>query len=411
MLIFLDPQSPRWGADLRWIGEQFVAEDRFALLPFHFLHSTLPAIGGRIGLFQQAGERVGLAVLLPRQRTVGASHTYTLRYHHLRGRPQLDPEELDSLAAAHLEHNPFFFYDPSAPRYFAPTHQMIGVVDIGRPTAQEAEEVRRLQGRIWGAALEDLYPADIHSIDFALGTSLVARVEERVVGFLIGFYKFGGPGLPGDWHERLGGDYRLESQIMGVLPDYRGLRIASLLKKVQAEQAWREGIGVINWTADPLQYANAALNFGLLRAVAFDFYPDYYPFRNELNQAPASRFALTWLVGSRRVAETLAFNAKADVLALSRHPHVVRVNDGWRSALWDVDASHIAIEIPADWTAMQQDDLVEAQRWRSATDALFTHYIGREDGRYAITGVGVDGERRYLVGERASDALWARLVL
>ncbi|MCB0069727.1 MAG: hypothetical protein KDD77_21335, partial [Caldilineaceae bacterium] len=61
------------------------------------------------------------------------------------------------------------------------------------------------------------------------------------------------------WTERFNGAFRLESQTMGVLPEYRGLRIANLLKKQQAELAWREGIGVVHWTADPLQYPNAAL--------------------------------------------------------------------------------------------------------------------------------------------------------
>lgn len=75
---------------------------------------------------------------------------------------------------------------------------------------------------------------------------------------------------------------------MGVLPAYRGLRLGYLLKGY-AEHAVAQGICAIHLQFDPLQYVNAALNFGLLRAVSFTFTPDYYPFRNALNRSPASR--------------------------------------------------------------------------------------------------------------------------
>jgi predicted GNAT superfamily acetyltransferase len=134
--------------------------------------------------------------------------------------------------------------------------------------------------------------------------------------------------LPADWTERFNGGFRIESQTLGVLSDYRGLRIANLLKKRQAELAWREGVGVVSWTADPLQAPNAALNFGLLKAVAFEFAPDLYPFRNELNRVHASRFGLTWLVGSKRVRDTPAIGARADILDLRATPADPRANDG-----------------------------------------------------------------------------------
>ena len=85
-----------------------------------------------------------------------------------------------------------------------------------------------------------------------------------------------------------------------------GRGLATALKSAQAELARQAGIDVVNWTADPLQWPNAVLNFGRLRAVAFEFLPDYYAFRNELNRVAASRVALTWLVDSPRVRQGLA---------------------------------------------------------------------------------------------------------
>lgn len=408
-LTLLDPQGSEWNAQLEWIDQHLRIHAQQSLFPHHFLHATLPRIGGQIGFVETDGKRVGVAFLFPRQRSTGADLVYTLRYHHLPGQPQPAADELTAFASAFLEHAPLHFYDADAPQYYSPTHQLLGAVDIGRPDAREAEAVRVLHQQIWGAAPDALYPTDIHSIDFAAGTSLVARVEGAAVGFLIGFYKFGGAALPADWHERFGGDYRLESQIMGVQPAMRGLRIASLLKQVQAEQAWREGIAIVNWTADPLQYANAALNFGLLRAVAFDFHPDFYPFRNELNRVQASRFGLTWLVGSRRVREVLIPSAKATVLDLTHHPGIVQVNQNWQRLDLQASASMIAIEIPEDWTSVQQRDSMAAQHWRNATDTLFSRYVGQQPDQYVITGVAVESDRRFLIGEQVDDALWRRL--
>jgi predicted GNAT superfamily acetyltransferase len=196
---------------------------------------------------------------------------------------------------------------------------------------------------------------------------------------------------------------------MGVLPDFRGLRIGYLLKKIQAEQALAQGIGVIHWTVDPLQYPNAALNFGLLRAVSFTFTPDYYPFRNELNRSPASRLSLTWLIGSARVRNVPLFDAQSTIIHLAHQSEIVPVNYGWQRIDLAVDAPLIAIEIPANWTKLQQEQPDDALQWRAATDQLFSHYVGSAPGNYVITDAGVDGEQRFLIAQRAEDALWARL--
>jgi predicted GNAT superfamily acetyltransferase len=214
--------------------------------------------------------------------------------------------------------------------------------------------------------------------------------------------------------ERFGGDLRLESQTLGVLPAHRGAKIGFLLKKRQAELAQAAGIGIINWTVDPLQWPNAVLNFGRLRAIAFDFTPDYYPFRNELNRVAASRFSLTWLVQSARVQMALSpttttAEPASTLLDLRQEPGIVRVNEGWQVQVTHPTAPRIAFEIPADWTALQQQDLDAALAWRTTTDALFQRLIGPAPGQYVITTVGLQDERRYLIGEQVSDELWLRL--
>ena len=297
----------------------------------------------------------------------------------------------------------------------------------GRPSAAEAATARALQRSVWGSDADALYPTDLYSADFGAGTSLVARMGQNrleeghgqtewageVAAFLLGFWRLGGSILPSVWRDLLGNDpardRRLESQIMAVLPTYRGHRLSYLLKRTQGEHALRQGVSLVNWTADPLQFANAALNFGLLRAVAFDFYPDYYPFRNELNRVPASRLGLTWLPGSQRVRNLPLIGAKSRIVNLAAQPALPRLNDGATALHGHADAPELAIEIPPDWTALQRDEPEVASQWRATTDELFANYLGINDGDYVITGVGRDGEQRYLVAERASESLWRGL--
>ena len=417
----VDPHSPQWNATIDQIGAQLHAGQNPALFPYHFLQVVLPKLGGHITWLLERDERVGVGFLFPRYmlRRPGDDSppppvpAYTLRYHAIlqAGAPTPELAQAATAAvAAQLNCPHITFYDPLGNDHtYSGSTQVIHNVDMGRPYADEAPQIPALHHHIWGSPPEYLYPADIHSDQFAAGTSLVARVDGRLVGFLFGFFKFGGPDLPTDWETRFRGRLRLESQTMGVHPDYRGMRIGNLLKRLQAEQARQAGIAVVNWTADPLQFANAALNFGLLRALAFHHYPDFYPFRNALNRVPASRFALTWLVESARVRDIPLTGARTLMLDLTQHPHIQRVNDGW----WQVDYTAtndlIAVEIPADWTAIQQRNLEEAIRWRSATDRVFTHYVGTRPGQYVITGVATAGDRRYLLGQQVSDGLWKQL--
>lgn len=400
------------------------------LFPYHFLQSLLGRIGGGLVIVGPALEQpIGVGFLFPR-RVGSHAREYTLRFHPLDmpaapgdrnrapvvpdARAQIAPDAIvqmveSQLGAFQMGGGRVVFYDPAAPHRYTPTYQTLGQVNIGRPSEGEAQAIRKLHQEIWGSAPEFLYPADIHSDDFRPGTSLIARVEDQAAGFLFGFYKFDGPALPPVWQERFRSDLRLESQTMGVLPAYRGMRIANYLKRVQADRAIADNIDIVHWTADPLQAPNGALNFGLLRAVAFSFYPDFYPFRNELNRVPASRFGLTWLVRSARVQEESSQAVRSRVMDLSRQPTILRVNDGVDFANFEADAPVIAFEIPANWTQLQQQAEEKAWRWRETTDALFSHYIGIDPGKYVVTGVGADGERRFLIAEQVNDALWARL--
>ena len=411
-IAIFDAAHPHWQNELDSTCAALQATQGALLFPQHFLRATFGRIGGKLVIATVDGIRSAVGFLFPRhlQTQPSTRHAYTLRVHWLTAEASASmATQLVEACSSALDGAQIVYYDPTGPHSYCATHQIVGPVDIGRPSAAEAAASRAIQGAVWGAADDALYPADLHSAEFGAGTALVARVDGEPAGFLFGFYRFGGSTLPAGWQTRFNGDFRLESQTLAVLPAYRGLRIASLLKQVQAERAWSEGIRIVNWTSDPLQYPNAALNFGLLRAVAFEFLPDMYSFRNELNRVPASRFAFTWLVGAKRVRNLPMVGAYAHVLDLRRQPEIMRVNNGVHWVDFTAQAPVIAIEIPDNWTLLQQLDLDAAQAWRATTDRVFAHYIGRAEGQYVATGVGADGERRYLLAERVNDALWEHL--
>lgn len=425
----LDRQAPDWETAVGDLRFRLGGGDNPTLFPQHYLASTFPKIGGEVACFSAAGALRALGFLFPRGLCVGR-RIYTLRYHEVPAGAEARARATDAMdtSTADDEYGSVseqvrqllgtvggllggarvVFYDPAMPHRFNPSSQRLpGGLDLGAPDAAEAVAIREAQAAIWGTAQEGLYPADLHTVGFGAGTTLVARREGELIGFLFGFYRFGGSVLPPAWAEQHGEELRLESQLLGVQALARKQGVGFLLKRAQAEEALAQGLGIVNWTVDPLQFGNAVLNFGRLKAVAFDFYPEHYTFRNRLNQVAASRFGVTWLVASRRVRAALVAERGATIVDLAGDATIPRVNAGSEGARFDVDAPTLAIEIPANWTAVQRDDLELAHRWRATTDRLFAHYLGPEPGRYAVTGVGQDGAARFLLAERITPALLA----
>ena len=404
----IDTAAADWPGELDRLRALLGAPDNPTLFPAHFLKATLPKIGGAVVTFRRDGELDAAGFLFPRALQAGR-RVYTLCFH---------PVAFDFDAAAAqarvgevgrlLGGAEVVFHDPGAPQRYAEVAAGESGITLAAPSGAEAAAIPQLQARIWGTSPDFLYPADLHAAGFGPGSTLVARRDGELVGFLFGFAKFGGSPLPARWARQFQGEFRQESQLLGVLPTVRQLGLGLLLKRRQGELARQDGVGVVNWTVDPLQFGNAVLNFGRLRAVAFDFYPDHYGFRNALNQVAASRFGITWLVQTAQVRRAIAGAERGPFVNLADHPAIARANDGWRVHRRDLAAPTIAIEVPADWTAVQHRDLAEATRWRETTDAVFAHYLGPQLGQYAIVDVGHDGDRRYLIAEQVTEAFLDR---
>ncbi len=373
------------------------------LVPDYFVKTSFARMGGGLAVLHDGDGPAPLAVglLFPRA-IVDGQPVYTLRLHA--PGPLPPAEELRATLELRLAPARVVIYLPEAGRTFAPTHTSSGGFDIGAPSLAELPAIRRLRSIIWGLGESEAYPDDLHSAEFAPATSLVARRHGRVVGFLLGFFRFGLPALEG-----LALPYRLdmlvESQTMGVAAACRGAGVAAALKREQARQALARNLDVIHWTADPLQFPNAVLNFGKLRAVAGEFYRAYYPFQNELNRISASRLGLVWLPRSARGRAALNETARPEHHGLSRFPGCAILNDGPHPRPGPYDAPHLALEVPADWTALQRDDLHTAAAWRATSDALLETLLGFAPGRYLIGDTAIEDGQRYLVAHRFDPAL------
>lgn len=407
-IAWLDPKASTWNADVASLRLALGAPGNPTLFPLHFLQVTLPRIGGQVVLARRGDRLVAAGFLFPRT-CQAREQTFALRWHRLNEAEAVDGARAAALLEPLVAGARILLYDPSAPHHYQATSGMPSPagLSIGHPDAEEARSIRLLQRAIWQSEPDDLYPIDIHSAGFGAAHSLVARSDGAMVGFLFGFYAFAGPAVPQAWPVRTG--FRLESQLLGVAPERRGQGIAAALKAAQAHCARELGIDLVHWTFDPLQFANALLNLGRLRAVAYTFYPRLYRFHNVLNRVDASRLGVTWLVHSGRVRAALAGQAPAELRDLSADRSIVRVNDGCDTLRFDVDAATIALEIPAQWTALQAAALDEARAWRHTTDALLAHYLGPAEGRYMVTGAGQDGPRCYLIAERVDQALLQRV--
>jgi predicted GNAT superfamily acetyltransferase len=380
-----------------------------SLFPGHFLKATFPKMGGRIAVLHRGDEMVGFGFLFPRELR-GGRRAFTMRLHGADSTFQTPPDAV-AAAVAEVIGADVQWYDPTAPATYASSAPAEDGLVLHRPDARDARRIRELQAQIWHPNSPDaLYPADLHALDFRPGTSLVARVDGGLAGFLFGFYKFDGAALPRPLAARYATEFCLESQLIGVLPGFRGRHVSVALKQKQAELAHAEGIHVVNWTFDPLQYANAHLNLGRLGGVGFDFYPNYYDFHNDLNVAPASRLMVTWLIDSARVGTALVGHGFPE-LDLGAEPDVIRLNRGAEVVASPNGARRVAIDIPANWTELQRDparrDL--ALGWRKTTDEILGTWLGIAEGQYALTGTGREGDRCYLIGERLDEGLLSRL--
>ena len=174
----------------------------------------------------------------------------------------------------------------------------------------DLREAVRLQKVIWGFEDLELLPVRLFVVAQRVGGQTMAAFDgEKMVGFLIAV-----PGVKSD------GTHYLHSNMMGVLAEYRNLGVGRQLKLAQREEALGRGIGMIEWTFDPLELKNAFFNVERLGAVVERYVLNQYGITSSALHGglPTDRCIASWHLESDRVRRVVAGEAAAAVETVER---------------------------------------------------------------------------------------------
>src|ERR1700678_4716630 len=165
---------------------------------------------------------------------------------------------------------------------------------------QGLEELRTcssLQEEVWNFADADLVPLRMFVVAEKVGGQVMVAFDgNEMVGFALS--------VPGT---RSGYTY-LHSHMLAVRGEYRNSGLGRRLKLLQREDAIARGIGLIEWTFDPLEIKNAYLNIEKLGAIARRYNVNQYGITSSPLQGglPTDRLVAEWWLKSKRVEAVLA---------------------------------------------------------------------------------------------------------
>ena len=211
----------------------------------------------------------------------------------------------------------------------------------------------RVERKVWKSADLDVVPVSLFVVAAETGGQVIGAFHGRyLVGFTLAF-----AGLR---------DRKpfLHSHMTAVLGAYRDRGIGRRLKSFQREDALSRGIGLVEWTFDPLITKNAYFNFMRLGATARRYHPDLYGITTSPLHAglPTDRLIAEWQLRSPRARRVLA--GKRATPAFSKKAK--------------------RITIPAAIEDLRKNDLAAAMRVQAQTRAEFLKWFGNG---YAATAV------------------------
>jgi predicted GNAT superfamily acetyltransferase len=223
-----------------------------------------------------------------------------------------------------------------------------------------------LERRIWGPGYDDVVPVPILAVTVHRGGVLIgAFAGERMIGFVYS--------LPGIKH----GKPMQWSHMLGVVDEFRQDGIGYRLKMMQRDRTRAMGLDLIEWTFDPLQAANAHLNFAKLGVVVSEYLENVYgESASPLHHGnPTDRFVAEW-----HLREADDRPRWEDAIAGARPVNRTEWIDSWLESVdvdLSIDAPRLLVEIPAGFTEMLARAPERAMAWRVCTRAMFTTYFER----------------------------------
>lgn len=228
-----------------------------------------------------------------------------------------------------------------------------------RPLAS-VDEIRAavdLEQAVWQAEERDLVPVtEIVAARENGGIVLGAWEGERLVGFV--FSMVG----------RRDGRIYQYSRMLAVDPAWRGRGLGAELKLAQKREALARGDRWMEWTFDPLEARNAALNLRRLGARVSHYYRDFYGARTSRFDLgiPTDRFRAGWDLdedlrrtgpGRRAAAEGAPVAFEVVLIDGRPRPGPVRVAPGWDRCL---------IPVPSLFQPIREASRDTALAWRMA---------------------------------------------
>src|SRR5262249_44039795 len=150
------------------------------------------------------------------------------------------------------------------------------------------------------------------------------------------------------------------SHMLGVVDEYRNAGLGRALKLLQRERALAMGIDLIEWTYDPLQAANAHLNFVKLGVVVEEYEENVYgESQSPLHKGnPTDRFVAEWWI--RKPAVEARIDGHSPRARLDEIHDARLVNDLKPAGEWmdsgavdlSLDDRRLVVQIPVGFTDM-----------------------------------------------------------
>ncbi|MBI3491736.1 MAG: hypothetical protein HY047_08155 [Acidobacteria bacterium] len=240
-------------------------------------------------------------------------------------------------------------------------------------TIAEFADVVKIEREIWGPGYDDVVPVPILAVTVQRGGILIGAFDDdRMIGFV---YSLPGirDGKPTQW-----------SHMLGVLDEYRKGGAGYQLKVLQRDRALAMGLDLIEWTFDPLQAANAHLNFSKLGVIVEHYEENVYgESGSPLHHGnPTDRFIAEWWIRTSHVARRLAGSAPMAPVLTVEPANRTRTakKENWLEPIdvnVSLDARRIGVEIPTGFTEMLSRAPELALEWRQTTRRIFATYLAR----------------------------------
>jgi predicted GNAT superfamily acetyltransferase len=167
----------------------------------------------------------------------------------------------------------------------------------------EFELCAELERKVWGDA-DLLVPMPLFVVAVETGGQVFAAFDgAKMIGFTMA--------LAGVRDAKP----HLHSHMTAVLPEYRDRGVGRKLKLFQREDALARGIGLVEWTFDPLEVKNAYFNLMRLGAIARRYLPNCYGITTSPLHAglPTDRLVAEWHLRSPRVEAILKGEAPSRI--------------------------------------------------------------------------------------------------